>query len=237
MSRLAVKEMVAGYGKLAILQNVTVKVRDKEIVSVLGPNGSGKSTLLKTVMGLTRVFSGSVVLDGHDITRLPPFKRVAMGLGYVPQRENIFPRLTVEENLELGGYLVRDGLDDALEETYSVFPVLKEKRRRKAYTLSGGERQMLAIARALVARPRILLLDEPSAMLAPAIVEQVFRKIEEIRENGTTILLVEQHAEKALEVSDRTYFLSAGRVVFEGASSEIGDVSRLAELYMEKIGL
>lgn len=237
MSRLTVEKLVAGYGKLAILQDVTVKVEKREIVSVLGPNGSGKSTLLKTVMGLTKVFSGVVMFDGRDITRLPPFKRVAIGLGYVPQRESIFPRLTVKENLELGGYLVRDGLDDAIEEAYSVFPVLKEKRHRKAYTLSGGERQMLAIARALVARPKILLLDEPSAMLAPAVVKQVFEKIQEIRENGTTVLLVEQHAEKALEISDRTYFLSAGRVVFEGVSSEIGDVSRLAELYMEKIGL
>ncbi|ABM80472.1 ABC transporter ATP-binding protein [Hyperthermus butylicus] len=246
---LVVEELHAGYGKLQILYGVSVKAKPGELVAIVGPNGSGKSTLLKTIFGFTTVYRGRIILGGRDITKIPPSRKPYLGLAYVPQVDNIFARLTVEENLKLSRIVFReryasspspqkDGaspdklFEDMLEEIYNMFPVLRERRKQKAGTLSGGERQMLAIARALLMKPQVLLLDEPTAALAPKIAEEIFRKIREIADRGVTVLLVEQNARRALEIADRGYILVQGRVAYEGPSKEILSHPELSKLYL-----
>ncbi len=194
-----------------------------EIVALVGPNGSGKSTFLKAIVGLASLFEGRVLFDGHDVTTLPPEEKAQMGLGYVPQVDNTFGDLTIRENLEMGAYAIRDRAQVAedLDRVFALFSILGERRSQSALTLSGGERQMLGIGRALMARPRVLLLDEPTAALAPKMVNELFRRIAQIRDSGVPILLVEQHAKRALEIADRGYVLVAGRKAMEGTGAEI----------------
>ena len=206
-----------------MVQGVSLALARGEIVAVVGPNGSGKSTVLKAIMGLAALFEGRVTLEGRDVTHANPEEKARLGLGYVPQVENTFPDLTVLENLEMGAYAVASSEErrDDLARMFALFPILSERKRQPASTLSGGERQMLAIARALMARPRVLLLDEPTAALAPRMVGELFRRIKEIRDSGVPILLVEQHAKGALQLADRGYVLVAGQRAMEGRGADI----------------
>ncbi len=216
-------EIYGGYGKTIIIRGVSIRMRKGELVALVGPNGSGKSTFIKTIYGLANLFQGSVFFDGDDITRLGPEEKSRMGMGYVPQVDNVFLDLKVEENLEMGAYIVDDKsqVRRDIEEIFGMFPLLQERKAQKAETLSGGERQMLALARALMARPSFLLLDEPAAALAPRMVNAFLKKIKEIKDTGIPILLVEQHARRALEIADRGYVLVAGEKAMEGTGLEI----------------
>jgi len=233
---LDIVDLYSGYGKLVIVQGVSLYVENGEIVSIIGPNGSGKTTLIKTIFGLTRIFGGKVVYNNTDITGIKPHIIARMGIGYVPQTNNVFTELTVEENLEIGGYLNHaNNINDFKERVFQLFPILRERRGQKAGTLSGGERQMLAIGRALMSKPKLLLLDEPTAALAPKIVKQLLKKILEIRDQGTTIILVEQNARSALEISDRGYVLVTGKKVLEGNSKKLLNNSDLGKIYLGRI--
>jgi len=233
---LDIVDLYSGYGKLIIVQGVSLYVENGEIVSIIGPNGSGKTTLIKTIFGLTRIFGGKVVYNNTDITGIKPHIIARMGIGYVPQTNNVFTELTVEENLEIGGYLNHaNNINDFKERVFQLFPILRERRGQKAGTLSGGERQMLAIGRALMSKPKLLLLDEPTAALAPKIVKQLLKKILEIRDQGTTIILVEQNARSALEISDRGYVLVTGKKVLEGNSKKLLNNSDLGKIYLGRI--
>lgn len=226
--------VVAGYvPDVDILSDVDLLVNPGEIVTVVGPNGAGKSTLLKVMVGLLRPRSGVVRLRGETLAGLAPHEIVERGLGYVPQLENVFPSLTVEENLEMSaGRLSRDALRRRVDELFGLFPMLAAARRRPAGVLSGGQRQMVAMARALVPAPPVLLLDEPSAGLAPEYVELVFQKIVEIRRTGVSVLLVEQNARRALALSDRGYVLELGRNRFEGTGRALLENETVVELYL-----
>lgn len=224
--------LVAGYAEVEILHGVSISVQEGEMVAVIGPNGAGKSTLLKAMFGIIPRRQGQVLLEGNDITREPPDEVVRKGMSYVPQTENVFPSLTINENLEMGGYVRRDGLRDQLEFAYSLFPELAGRRGEVAGRLSGGQRQMLALARALMLEPRVLLLDEPSASLSPKMVESVFEKIGEINRAGTAILLVEQNAREALSLSDRAYVLAMGENRLEGEAKAMLDNEEVAQLYL-----
>jgi len=218
MSLLTVRDLDAGYGDLQILDGVDMDVDDEEYVTIVGPNGAGKSTVMKTVFGLTNVMGGTVSFDGTDITGLLPEDIIHEGLGYVPQNENVFAALSVRENLEMGAYILDEVPQDALEEVFERFPILEERQDQKAGTMSGGQQQMLAMGRALMLEPDLLLLDEPSAGLAPDLVDEMFDKIDEINAAGTAVLLVEQNAKEALRRCDRGYVLAQGqnRYVNEG---------------------
>ena len=203
------------------------------MVTIIGPNGAGKSTLVKAVIGLLRPWAGRVLLHGEDLTGWKPHAIVGQGVGYVAQRQNVFPTMTVAENLELGGLALREGtVASSQAETLELFPRLQERRRQLAGTLSGGERQMLALARALMARPDVLLLDEPSAGLAPMAVEAIFEKIESINASGVAILMVEQNAHRALAISHRGYVLDTGRNRFEGPGLELLANPEVVDLYL-----
>jgi len=232
---LEVKKVTSGYGKLKILYDVSVNVGESEIVGVLGPNGAGKTTLLNTVAGLARVFNGRIIYNGTDITGEKPEKIPYIGISYVPQIANIFPSLTVEENLLVSSSIHRspEARREALEEAYAIFPVLRERRSQKAGTLSGGERQMLAIARGLVQRPRLLLLDEPTAGLSPKVIASIKEKISEIRGKGISVVLVEQNLRMALDLCDRVYIMVSGRIVAEGSSKSY-TVEELGRLFFGK---
>jgi neutral amino acid transport system ATP-binding protein len=231
---LEIRDLVAGYSpELDILSGVSIRVLAGEIVTVVGPNGAGKSTLMKAVIGLLAPRTGRVSLRDTDITGRPPHEIVRLGVGYVPQRENVFESMSVMENLELGSLGPR-GLNGTarIEELFRLFPRLGERRRQIVGTMSGGERQMVAMARALMPNPEILLLDEPSAGLAPMFVEAVFRQVTEINAAGVSILMVEQNARAALALSHRGYVLDLGRNAFEGPGPQLLADPRLAELYL-----
>jgi len=230
---LAVEEVVAGYvAGVDILRGVGLQVNPGEIVTVLGPNGAGKSTLIKVVAGLLRVRSGTVQLFGEDISNLPAHQMVAHGVGYVPQTKNVFPKLTVEENLEMGAYVRTREIRRGLEQVYATFPDLHRLRRQAAGRLSGGQRQMVAIGRALMLQPRLMLLDEPSAGLSPLLVGHVFDKIREVRDLGVTMLIVEQNAKAALAISDRGYVLAEGQDQVSGPAQELLANPEVGELYL-----
>ncbi|MGC8994492.1 MAG: ABC transporter ATP-binding protein, partial [Pyrobaculum sp.] len=221
---LRVSQLASGYGKLQVLFDVSFEVSKNSVVSILGPNGAGKTTTLLTVMGVVKPWGGKVELGGVDVTNVPPHKKVELGISLVPEGRRLFPEMTVEENLLMGAYTkrARDKVADSLEFVYSLFPRLRERRRQKAGTMSGGEQQMLAIARALMSRPSVLLIDEPSAGLAPKVVSDLFRTIGQLR-GEMSVLLVEQNVAAALEISDYAYVLENGRIVLQGAPRELAE--------------
>jgi ABC-type branched-subunit amino acid transport system ATPase component len=224
--------IVAGYEEVEILHGVSIAVQEGEMVAVIGPNGAGKSTLLKAIFGLIPSRQGRVLLNGADVTNQPPDHIVAKGMSYVPQTDNVFPSLSINENLEMGGFVRRDGLRERLERVYDLFPDLATRRGDGAGKLSGGQRQMLALARALMLDPQVLLLDEPSASLSPKMVDSVFEKICEINRNGTAILLVEQNAREALSFSTRGYVLAMGENRLEGEARGLIDNEEVGRLYL-----
>jgi branched-chain amino acid transport system ATP-binding protein len=215
VSLLEVRELDAGYGDLQILTDVDLDVADEEYVTIVGPNGAGKSTVMKSVFGLTTHMGGTVRFNDEEISGTKPEDVIHKGLGYVPQSENVFAELDVEENLEMGAYILDEIPQDALRTVYDRFPILEERKHQQAGTLSGGQRQMLAMGRALMLDPELLLLDEPSAGLAPDLVDEMFDKIDEINETGTAVLMVEQNAKEALRRCDRGYVLANGQNRFE----------------------
>lgn len=229
---LAAQGVVSGYGEVEILHGVSLLVQEGEMVTVIGPNGAGKSTLLKAIFGLLPVRSGQVLLAGEDVTNLRPDRVVPKGLSYVPQTENVFPSLTINENLEMGAFIRRDGLREHLERVYELFPDLACRRGDRAGKLSGGQRQMLALARALVLDPKVLLLDEPSASLSPKMVEVIFERIGAINRAGTAILLVEQNAREALSLCQRGYVLAMGYNRLEGEARGLLDNEEVGKLYL-----
>ncbi|MFB6133210.1 MAG: ABC transporter ATP-binding protein [Halanaeroarchaeum sp.] len=215
MTLLEVDSLDAGYGDLQVLSDVDLTVDEGEYVTIVGPNGAGKSTVMKSIFGLTTHMGGTVTFDGTDITGNRPEEIIHRGLGYVPQSNNIFGSLTVAENLEMGAYILDEVPRDALEMVYERFPILRERRTQKAETLSGGQQQMLAMGRALMLDPALLMLDEPSAGLAPDLVDEMFDKVDEINESGTAVLMVEQNAKEALRRCDRGYVLAQGENRYE----------------------
>lgn len=228
--------VAAGYVKgLNILQGVDLVVYENEIVSIIGPNGAGKSTLLKAIMGLINISGGRFFIEGQEKTNLETHKIVNLGVGYVPQVANVFPSLTIEENLEIGSWSLKTNKKKALEKIYEDFDILKDRKRDKAGNLSGGQRQILALARALITSPQILLLDEPSAGLSPVAINEVFSKVKEINESGVAILLVEQNAKRALSFSDRGYVLDQGRNAYQGSGEELLNDPRVIDLYLGKL--
>ena len=228
--------VAAGYVKgLNILQGVDLVVYENEIVSIIGPNGAGKSTLLKAIMGLVNISGGKFFIEGQEKTNLATHKIVNLGVGYVPQVANVFPSLTIEENLEIGSWSLKTNKKKALERIYEDFEILKDRKRDKAGNLSGGQRQILALARALITSPQILLLDEPSAGLSPVAINEVFSKVKEINESGVAILLVEQNAKRALSFSDRGYVLDQGRNAYQGSGEELLNDPRVIDLYLGKL--
>ncbi len=231
---LRIEQLVAGYvPEVDIVRGADLSVARREVVTIIGPNGAGKSTLVKAAFGLVPVRSGSVLLDDDDVTASSTHERVARGIGYVPQRGNVFPTLSVKENLQLGATTVPDLVDERIETMYELFPRLRERTRQAAGTLSGGERQMVAIARALMPRPHVLLLDEPSAGLAPQVVGEVFRLVRRIRDEAeVAVLLVEQNARRALAVSDRGLVLDQGVVAYQGPGADLLDDPEVARLYL-----
>jgi ABC-type branched-subunit amino acid transport system ATPase component len=229
---LLAEGLTAGYGKVPILHEVTLQVYAGEMVSVIGPNGAGKSTAFKTIVGFVRASSGRVIFDGEEITGLRPDQVLPRGLAYVPQGRVVFPQMTVLENLEMGAYIELDGrrIREALARVYGLFPILAERRGQKAGTLSGGEQQMLAIGRALMTGPKLIMLDEPSLGLAPKFVSLIFDTLVGMKQAGYTLMVVEQNAAKALAVADRGYVLELGRNRFEGTGAALladPDVKRL----------
>jgi branched-chain amino acid transport system ATP-binding protein len=221
MPLIEVKDVVAGYGGAPILNGVSVAIERSDIGVIVGPNGAGKSTTLKAIFGLLRITNGSVLFDGEEIANSLPDKLVPMGLSFVPQEKNVFTSLTVEENLEMGAFIRRDDYSDTLDEVYGMFPVLKEKRRQPAGELSGGQRQMVAMGRALMSKPRLLMLDEPSAGLSPRFVLEIFEKIVEVNKAGVGILMVEQNARQALAFASRGFVLAQGANRFTGTGAEL----------------
>lgn len=230
---LRTEALVAGYVRgLPIIHGVSVSVAPSEVVTVIGPNGAGKSTLLKAVIGLLPIEGGRILFAERDITSMPAHKVIAEGLGFVPQTGNIFTTLTIHENLVAGGHLLRSELANRLERAYTMFPALAEKRRERARTLSGGQRQMLAIARALMTEPRLIVLDEPTAGLAPKVVDEVFVRLRTLAQYGVAVLMVEQNAKAALRMSDRAYLLVEGRNRHEGPAAAMLEDRELATAFL-----
>ena len=231
---LRAEAITAGYGKMAILHEVSLLVSPGELVTIIGPNGAGKSTAFKVIVGLLRPSGGRVIFDGQDITGLRPDQILRYGLAYVPQGRIVFPQMTVRENLEMGAYIERSQLKirEALDSVYALFPILAERRSQKAGTMSGGEQQMVAIARALMTTPKLVLLDEPSLGLAPRSVALIFDKLAEMKRSGYTLALVEQNAARALAVADRGYVLELGRNRFEGTGPSLLTDPEVKRLYL-----
>ena len=230
---LNVQDINVYYGNIHAIKDVSFRVEDGEIVTLIGANGAGKSTTLKTISGLLRTRTGEIAFDGQDIRSTAPHRIVEMGLAHVPEGRRVFLSMTVEENLEMGAFTRPvTGVAASLSDVYKRFPRLQERRRQVAGTLSGGEQQMLAMGRALMSRPRLLMLDEPSMGLAPILVEQVFDIIRELHEAGTTILLVEQNARIALSIADRGYVLETGSVVLEGTGAELMQSDAVKKAYL-----
>lgn len=225
--------VAAGYVKdLNILNGVDLILNKNEIVSIIGPNGAGKSTLLKAISGILKINAGRVYINGVEKTNTPTHKMVSEGLGYVPQVNNVFPSLTIEENLQMG---FQKNQKENYEKIYNLFPILKNRKTDKAGNLSGGQRQMLALARALISKPSILLLDEPSAGLSPNAVDEVFNSILDINNSGVSILIVEQNARRSLEISDRGYVLDQGRNAYTGTGDQLINDEKVIELYLGKL--
>jgi len=236
---LKLQSVVTYYGRILALRGISLHVDAGEIVAIVGPNGAGKTTVLNTISGVVPARSGRIIFDGHDVTGFPTEKLVRMGLTQVPEGRQLFAGMTVLENLVLGAYrrsraAKKKEMADDLERVYDVFPILRERRNQLAGTLSGGEQQMLAIGRALMSRPRMLLLDEPSMGLAPMVVKEIFRVIADLRKEGTTVLIVEQNAKAALGIAKRAYVMETGRVVMEGTASELARNPEIQRAYLGK---
>jgi branched-chain amino acid transport system ATP-binding protein len=231
---LKVENLYVRYGMIEAIKGISFEVRDGEIVTLIGANGAGKTTTMHTISGLIKPASGSILLDGTDITKIPSHKIVSMGLAQVPERRRVFADQTVEENLDLGAFTRKDkdGIKNDMEKVFELFPRLKERRKQLAGTLSGGEQQMLAMGRALMAKPKILLLDEPSMGLSPLLVREIFRIIEDINKQGTTVLLVEQNAKMALAIADRAYVLETGKITLEGTGAELAASEQVRKAYL-----
>ena len=224
MSELRVQGLRSGYGKVPILQGVALRVAAGEVVAVVGPNGAGKSTLLKTICGLIRPYSGQVLFDGRELAGRPPYRIAREGISYVPEGGRLFPNLSVRENLMMGAFATRENLKSGLvEQIYGLFPILARRGRQYAATLSGGEKQMLAIGRGLVSGPKVLMLDEPSLGIAPKLVEEIYERLHALKQKGLTVLLVEQNTNFALELADRAYVLENGRIALEGSGREVAE--------------
>ena len=229
---LKVKDINVYYGKIHALKNVSFEVRPGEVVALIGANGAGKSTTLKTVSGMMHSRTGSIEFLGEDITHTPSHNLVYQGLAHVPEGRRIFQQMTVLENLEMGAYLHKKPTREELKDIFTRFPRLEERRDQVAGTLSGGEQQMLAMGRALISHPKLLMLDEPSMGLAPILVGQIFAIIRELHQSGTTILLVEQNAEMALQVADRAYVLESGKIALSGTGRELAESDSIKKAYL-----
>ena len=229
---LSMDNLTGGYGEADILQDVSMHVDQDEIVVIVGPNGAGKSTAMKSVFGLLTIRGGRMLFDGDDITGWAPNRIVQRGICYVPQVDNIFREMSIHENLEMGGFLKRGDLSAAYDRVYTLFPDLKERRKTMAGSLSGGQRQMVAMGRALMLDPKLLLLDEPTAGLSPKYMEQIFQICRDVRDTGVAILLVEQHAKQALAFADRGYVLAAGKNRHEGTGGELLADREVAEMFL-----
>jgi len=231
---LEIKNLTAGYGPIQAIDALNLRVDRGEIVTLLGSNGAGKSTTLRSISGLLKQKTGTIAFEGHDIQKLPPEKIISRGISQVPEGRKIFGRLTVEENLDVGAYLVQDKavIAERKERAFALFPRLAERRHQKGGTLSGGEQQMLAIGRALMQAPQLLLLDEPSMGLAPLLVEAIFDIIRKLNAEGTTILLVEQNARMALQVAHRAYVLANGRLIMDGKASDLAHDPEVQKAYL-----
>ena len=231
---LKVENLVVKYGMIEAIKGISFEVNDGEIVTLIGSNGAGKTTTMQTISGLLKPSQGSVLLDGVDLTKIAPHKIVPMGLAQVPEGRRVFAQQTVEENLELGAYhrKDKDEVKKDMENVYELFPRLLERKSQLAGTLSGGEQQMLAMARALMAKPKIMLMDEPSMGLSPLLVKEIFRIIENNNRQGTTVLLVEQNAKMALAIADRAYVLETGKIILEGTGAELAASEQVRKAYL-----
>ncbi len=231
---LKIQDLKVSYGMIEAIQGVDFEINDSEIVALIGANGAGKTTIMHTISGLLKPQRGTIYLDSVDITKIPADKIVKLGLAQVPERRRVFAEQTVEENLELGAYTRKDKKEvaETMAKVFESFPRLKERRKQLAGTLSGGEQQMLAMGRALMAKPKILLLDEPSMGLSPLLVKEIFHIIEAINRNGTTVLLVEQNAKMALAIADRAYVLENGKIVLSGTGEELANSPQVKKAYL-----
>ncbi|MBR4295531.1 MAG: ABC transporter ATP-binding protein [Clostridia bacterium] len=229
---LKVENLNVYYGKIHALKDISFDVKEHEIVALIGANGAGKSTTLKTISGMLRSHTGSTTFCGEDISRIDSYKLITKGLAHVPEGRRIFLQMTVAENLEMGAYTNGGYIKEGLEDVYNRFPRLLHRKNQIAGTLSGGEQQMLAIGRALMSQPKLLMLDEPSMGLAPILVEQIFDIIKELHSQGTTVLLVEQNAGHALEIADRAYVLESGRIVLTGTGEELAESEEIKKAYL-----
>jgi branched-chain amino acid transport system ATP-binding protein len=230
---LKITDLNAGYGKVIVLRDVNLEVNEGEIVAVIGPNGAGKSTLLKNISGLVRPTSGKITFKGADITGQPAYQTVEAGISYVPEGGRPFPNMTVVENLMIGAFARRENLKTTiLDEVYELFPILKEREKQYARTLSGGQKQMLAIGRGLTSRPGLLMLDEPSLGLAPNLVKEIYEKLQKLRSFGLTVLLVEQDTAHALKLADRGYVLENGHVCMQGSGAELARSEHIKTHYL-----
>ena len=232
MTMLEVNDLRVYYGVICALNGISFHVDEGEIVSLIGANGAGQTTTLRTITGLEKAASGTVTFEGHDLTKTTPSKIISLKLAHVPEGRHIFPQMTVEENLEMGAYADRAGMAETMANVYERFPRLKERRRQLAGTLSGGEQQMLAVGRALMAKPKMILMDEPSMGLSPLLVKEIFKIIQEVNKQGITILLVEQNAKMALSISDRAYVLETGSISIEGNAADLLKDPRVKKAYL-----
>jgi len=231
---LEVENVSAAYGLIQILWDVSFKIKEKEIVSIIGPNGAGKTTLVKTIMGLLPAKNGTIRFKGENIEKLPTYEIVKKGVSLIPEGREIFPKMSVEENMLLGAYTIKDknAVKESKERNYQIFPVLKKKEKALAQTLSGGEQQMLVICRSLMSNPELLILDEPSLGLAPIIVGKVLDTLRKINEEGVTVLLVEQNIRDSLNIADRGYVLEEGKIIIEGKGRELLSNEHIKEVYL-----
>ena len=234
MAVLEVRDLEVNYGSINAIKKISFDVNEGEVIALIGANGAGKTTTLHTITGLLKAKSGSVMFEGKELLKTPPHKIVEMGMAHVPEGRRIFQQLTVYKNLTLGAFTRKDkaSIDETLQMVYNKFPRLEERKKQVAGTLSGGEQQMLAMGRALMSKPKIVLMDEPSMGLSPLFVSEVFKIIEEIRASGTTVLLVEQNAKKALEIADRAYVLETGRIVLSGDAKDLMNDDSVKKAYL-----
>jgi branched-chain amino acid transport system ATP-binding protein len=225
-------KLTGGYGGVNIIEDCSFNVNQGEIVSILGPNGAGKSTAMKAMLGILNLNEGNIFFDGHDITKLKTQDRIKLGISFVPQIKNIFTELTVQENLEMGAFLSESNIDSKVEEMFSLFPIIKEKKDQIAGELSGGQRQQVAIGRALMTDPKVLMLDEPTAGVSPVIMDELFQHIINIKKQNIAILMVEQNARQALEISDRGYILVSGKNAYEGKGEYLLNDSEIKKAFL-----